>query len=75
MEGTYFPCASLYTLPEQREGATVTFNFGEGPDAILSGPGSKTSRSGSACHRVEVYVALSFALCYTYFRRYGTRQG
>lgn len=28
LEGTYYPAASLYTLPEQREGATVTFNFG-----------------------------------------------
>lgn len=28
-EGTYYPAASLYTLPEQTEGATVTFNFGE----------------------------------------------
>jgi hypothetical protein len=27
-EGTYYPAASLYTLPEQTEGATVTFNFG-----------------------------------------------
>lgn len=28
-EGTYYPAASLYTLPEQTEGATVTFNFGK----------------------------------------------
>jgi Set1/Ash2 histone methyltransferase complex subunit ASH2 len=28
MEGTYYPSASLYTLPEQTEGASVTFNFG-----------------------------------------------
>jgi Set1/Ash2 histone methyltransferase complex subunit ASH2 len=28
LEGTYFPTASLYTLPEQKEGAKVTFNFG-----------------------------------------------
>jgi Set1/Ash2 histone methyltransferase complex subunit ASH2 len=28
LEGTYFPTASLYTLPQQKEGATVTFNFG-----------------------------------------------
>ena len=28
LEGTYYPCASIYTLPEQTEGATVTFNFG-----------------------------------------------
>ena len=27
-EGTYYPAVSLYTLPEQQEGATVTFNFG-----------------------------------------------
>ncbi len=27
-EGTYYPAASLYTMPEQEEGATVTFNFG-----------------------------------------------
>lgn len=28
LEGTYYPSASLYTLPEQAEGAEVTFNFG-----------------------------------------------
>ncbi|KAF5840474.1 hypothetical protein DUNSADRAFT_16565 [Dunaliella salina] len=27
-EGTYYPAASLYTLPEQTEGVTVAFNFG-----------------------------------------------
>lgn len=27
-EGTYYPAASLYTMPEQSEGATVSFNFG-----------------------------------------------
>ena len=27
-EGTYYPAVSLFTLPEQAEGATVTFNFG-----------------------------------------------
>ena len=28
-EGTYYPAASLYTLPnKQQEGATVTLNFG-----------------------------------------------
>jgi hypothetical protein len=27
-EGTYYPAASLFTLPEQSEGATVEFNFG-----------------------------------------------
>lgn len=28
LEGTYYPAASLYTLPEQELGAAVTFNFG-----------------------------------------------
>ena len=28
-EGTYSPAASIYTLPEQKDGASVTFNFGE----------------------------------------------
>jgi Set1/Ash2 histone methyltransferase complex subunit ASH2 len=28
LEGTYYPTVSLYTLPEQAEGATVTVNFG-----------------------------------------------
>ena len=28
LDGTYYPCASIYTLPEQTEGATVSFNFG-----------------------------------------------
>ena len=28
MEGTYYPCASIYTMPEQVEGATVRANFG-----------------------------------------------
>ncbi|GLC45275.1 hypothetical protein PLESTB_000717800 [Pleodorina starrii] len=27
-EGTYYPAVSLYTMPEQQEGATVTVNFG-----------------------------------------------
>lgn len=27
-EGKYYPAGSLYTLPEQTEGATLTFNFG-----------------------------------------------
>ncbi|PNH04790.1 Set1/Ash2 histone methyltransferase complex subunit ASH2 [Tetrabaena socialis] len=27
-EGTYYPAVSLYTLPEQTDGATVTLNFG-----------------------------------------------
>ncbi|BDA44791.1 Set1/Ash2 histone methyltransferase complex subunit ASH2 [Coccomyxa sp. Obi] len=35
-EGTYYPAASLYTLPEQTEGATVTFNFG--PDFAFPPP-------------------------------------
>jgi len=28
LEGTYYPAISVFTLPEQREGATVTVNFG-----------------------------------------------
>lgn len=28
LEGTYCPAASIYTLPEQIDGATLTFNFG-----------------------------------------------
>ena len=28
LEGTYYPCASIYTMPEQTEGATVKANFG-----------------------------------------------
>lgn len=28
-EGTYSPAASIYTLPAQKDGASVTFNFGE----------------------------------------------
>uniref|UniRef100_A0A383WIE8 B30.2/SPRY domain-containing protein n=1 Tax=Tetradesmus obliquus TaxID=3088 RepID=A0A383WIE8_TETOB len=28
LEGTYYPTVSLFTLPEQAEGATVTMNFG-----------------------------------------------
>ncbi|CAL5229622.1 g12986 [Coccomyxa viridis] len=35
-EGTYYPAVSLYTLPEQQEGATVTFNFG--PDLAFGMP-------------------------------------
>ncbi|GMH36621.1 hypothetical protein BSKO_04494 [Bryopsis sp. KO-2023] len=27
-EGTYYPSASLYTHPDQKEGATIAFNFG-----------------------------------------------
>lgn len=39
-EGTYSPAASIHTLPKQKEGATVTFNFGpdfEYPVAELEG--------------------------------------
>ncbi|GAX74000.1 hypothetical protein CEUSTIGMA_g1450.t1 [Chlamydomonas eustigma] len=28
LEGTYYPAISIFTLPEQREGATVSVNFG-----------------------------------------------
>ena len=28
MEGTYYPCASIYTMPEQGEGARLRANFG-----------------------------------------------
>lgn len=27
-DGTYYAAASLYTLPDQAQGASVTFNFG-----------------------------------------------
>ena len=47
MEGTYFPCASLYTLPEQSEGATVTFNFGAAADASLYGGSLMTRLEGN----------------------------
>lgn len=36
LEGTYHPAASLYTLPEQAEGATVAFSFG--PDFVHAPP-------------------------------------
>lgn len=36
LEGSYYPMASVFTLPEQKEGATVTFNFG--PDFKYSPP-------------------------------------
>ena len=29
MEGTYYPAVSLFTHPDQREGAAAAFNFGE----------------------------------------------
>lgn len=35
-EGTYYPAASLYTMPEQAEGASLTFNFG--PDFVFLPP-------------------------------------
>lgn len=35
-EGTYYPAAAIFTLPQQKEGASVTFNFG--PD-FVHGPG------------------------------------
>ena len=28
LEGTYYPALSMYTMPEQKEGATAAFNFG-----------------------------------------------
>ena len=39
-EGTYYPAASLYTLPEQAEGATVAFNFSPACPASLKDAGS-----------------------------------
>jgi Set1/Ash2 histone methyltransferase complex subunit ASH2 len=30
LEGTYYPAAAVFTLPEQKEGAAVSFNFGPG---------------------------------------------
>mmetsp|Transcript_34989 Transcript_34989/g.77830 ORF Transcript_34989/g.77830 Transcript_34989/m.77830 type:complete len:356 (+) Transcript_34989:227-1294(+) len=36
LEGTYYPAVSLYTLPDQAEGATATFNFG--PDFTYPPP-------------------------------------
>ena len=42
-DGTYYPAVSLYTRPEQTEGATVVFNFGPDfkypPPQVLSKPG------------------------------------
>lgn len=35
-DGTYYPAASLFTLPSQTQGATVTFNFG--PDFAFPPP-------------------------------------
>lgn len=35
-EGTYYPIASLFTLPQQKEGATVSLNFG--PDFKYAPP-------------------------------------
>lgn len=29
LEGTYYPAVSIYTLPNQDEGASVSANFGE----------------------------------------------
>eukprot|EP00201_Polytomella_parva_P022601 CAMPEP_0175044804 /NCGR_PEP_ID=MMETSP0052_2-20121109/4033_1 /TAXON_ID=51329 ORGANISM="Polytomella parva, Strain SAG 63-3" /NCGR_SAMPLE_ID=MMETSP0052_2 /ASSEMBLY_ACC=CAM_ASM_000194 /LENGTH=193 /DNA_ID=CAMNT_0016308189 /DNA_START=591 /DNA_END=1173 /DNA_ORIENTATION=- len=37
-EGTYYACASLFTLPDQDEGASVSFNFG--PYFSFPPPGS-----------------------------------
>ena len=28
LEGKYYPAASMFTLPQQKEGASVTLNFG-----------------------------------------------
>jgi Set1/Ash2 histone methyltransferase complex subunit ASH2 len=36
LEGTYYPAASLYTMPEQTDGVTVAFNFG--PDFAFPPP-------------------------------------
>jgi len=36
MEGTYYPCASIYTMPEQAEGATLRACFG--PDFAFPPP-------------------------------------
>lgn len=39
-EGTYYPAVSLFTLPQEAEGASVTCNFG----AAAAGPACSTSR-------------------------------
>jgi Set1/Ash2 histone methyltransferase complex subunit ASH2 len=36
LEGTYYPAASTFTLPDQKEGAAATFNFG--PDFVHGPP-------------------------------------
>jgi hypothetical protein len=47
MDGTYYPAASLYTLPSQAEGATVTFNFGGCPCNSASLPATLHCGKGS----------------------------
>lgn len=46
MEGTYYPCASIYTLPEQLDGAEVRANFG--PDFEFPPPESEGMQPVSA---------------------------
>eukprot|EP00798_Chlamydomonas_sp_ICE-L_P021831 gene21831-28858_t len=63
LEGTYYPSASLYTLPEQSEGSTVTFNFGpefafEPPDIESCPPVKAVSELATVA--AESVVPVSF---------------
>ena len=61
MEGTHFPCASLYTLPEQSEGATVTLNFGV---ALVKSLSANASEGWRAKHlRSKIFVIMCHSQC------------
>jgi hypothetical protein len=55
LEGTYYPAASLYTLPDQTTPATVTFNFG--PDFAFPPPQASTGAIRVSCFWRSMCVA------------------
>ncbi len=66
LEGTYYPAASLYTLPQQAEGATVRFNFG--PDFKFAPPqvshgGGRVRPGGAPRPCVERLLQRQWCAC------------
>ena len=49
-EGTYYPAVSLFTLPQEAEGATVTCNFGAHLQAPACFARTLQPDQPAACH-------------------------
>lgn len=57
LEGTYYPAESLYTLPTQSEGASITVNFGRSRSLIKKSYGPR--RQAKAEHARLVWNAFN----------------